>query len=62
MIIISTMATTNYFITIIYVHVTEPTFTALMDFNDIKNPIFDGRIIGVNYNILNHYVRIVRAV
>jgi hypothetical protein len=56
------MATTNYFITIIYVHVTEPTFTALMDFNDIKNPIFDGRIIGVNYNILNHYVRIVRAV
>jgi len=56
------MTTTNYFITIIHVFITEPTFTVLMDFNDIKNPIFDGRIIGVNYIILNHYVRIVRGI
>jgi hypothetical protein len=56
------MATTNYFITIIYVLIAEPTFTTLMDFNDIKNPIFNRWIIGVNDNILNHYLTIVRGI
>ena len=56
------MATTNYFITIIYVFITEPTFTTLMDFNDIKNPIFNRWIISVDYDILNHYIRIVRGI
>ena len=48
------MATTNYFVIITYGWIAEPTFTILMHFTDIKNPIFDRGIIGVNYNILNH--------